>query len=279
LFGLTVFYSLKPNYSFRLIPLSLVLVMLPIMVGPLSPKQVAKNSQWDRLIGFLESEELMLDGQLVKNAKEISSTKYNDLRSVIMYLKSHYGSGLFESLLEGIPKEEFKLSEDDELLALRAYRFSSALMDYTGLVSVQEGVDNAFLEVSLEEPEGISVDKPSRLYQHSIWWNNDFYDSSFLLKGDEYRFKINREDAALEFYDAFGQQVASLLLKDWLGEQLEANVTRPQELKLAQDELRFSVNLLDKGTIDLQFTQLSLYLAEEEWKLNRAILWVLVEQD
>lgn len=93
--GISVYYTIWRRTDFRPIPISLCLVTLVFLIGPLSPRAVSQRSQWNRLEKQLLEFGWLKENELVNLTRSIELEAYNQLRSTIRYLRSYYGPSRF----------------------------------------------------------------------------------------------------------------------------------------------------------------------------------------
>src|SRR5690606_9502766 len=66
--GISLCYTFRPEGDIRIIPLSLVTVLLLISAGPLSMFGLSRHSQRQRLVRILEENHLLRDGRAIASA-------------------------------------------------------------------------------------------------------------------------------------------------------------------------------------------------------------------
>ena len=111
-------------------------------------------------LGFLEN------GSLIANPKEVPNEVYDDLSSIVRYLRDGYGSEVFEPILENIDPKDRQDDSGKDWSELRRHQFASAFIDYTGIKAMNARERNS-LNIRLIDELPIEVEAP---YVPFGWW-------------------------------------------------------------------------------------------------------------
>ncbi|GAB4395562.1 MAG: hypothetical protein OHK0053_04520 [Microscillaceae bacterium] len=103
LFGLSLYFVLRPRAEIRYIPISLALLMLFSAYGPWSASSVSEYSQLRRLDGIYKKYQLWQDGRYVLKSprkKTLPFAESEDIRSVISFLDGRGRLATLQSRLD-----------------------------------------------------------------------------------------------------------------------------------------------------------------------------------
>ena len=278
LLAIAVYYTARSGSSFRVIPWSLIGILIVCSWGPLSPGQVAFKSQWKRLHGLLTQEGLLVDGSLTPNPHQVDDSIYRDLESVIQYLHGSYGGEPFSPLIEGIDPSVRTDIEGKDWLEIHSYRFAEAIMDYTGLVS-EEDSGYSYFEVRADRSKPVPI--------------GDVYDLCFFeiaqgLFGRWGTISADGTDLQLDFdsssspdvivRNSAGDVLAKLNIVGWIENHDLLNFPDSQDTDQVLDpaDLTLEIDLGDPGSVTIMTRSLRLRRQDGDWSLYDAEFWVLV---
>ena len=86
-FGIMLYFSLKKPLTNIIIPISLSIVILNSVFGPISSFAIAKSSQNKRLKDILVRNNMLISGEIIKN-EEISDEDKKEISNIINYFNS-----------------------------------------------------------------------------------------------------------------------------------------------------------------------------------------------
>ncbi len=283
LLAIAVYYTAKPGGSFRVIPWSLIAVLMVCSWGPLSPGRMAFNSQWKRLNVLLAQESLLVDGALIPNPHQVDDSVYRDLKSVIQYLHGNYGGKPFAPLIENVDPSVRTDSEGRDWLEKYSYGFAQAFMGYTGLLSDEGQGYSSFFEVRANRAKSIPIGK---VYDLGIINFREFENGANL--GRLGTISVDRTEVHLErdFGSLFdlvvrsdaGEELAQLDFIGWIEGHDLLNFPENQHTEQVLDpmDLTFDLALGDLGLITIMTRSLRLERRDGDWLLQNCEFWVLV---
>lgn len=276
--GICGFYTVRPKQSFKVIPWSLMACVLLFSWGPWSPSSIAKRSQWNRLESFLESHNALKDGTLVSSPQDVSQEEYQNFRSMVRYLAGGYGPSLFESILEGIAKEDRVNKQGKAWSELYRNNFSSALIEFTGITSA-EAPPSGRLSIQIKKNEAVPVEAGTDIYARRnlmVVSSND--GATFNVFGEEVKAGKSDSSNVVEFSDAEGQLLGTLDFAEWL-KVIDPDVmiaTSGTYQIMEQESLRFSVDLKSVGSVEVVARRLDIIKRRGEWLVRDGDFWFLV---
>lgn len=282
LLAIAVYYTVKPGSSFRVIPWSLIGVLIVCSWGPLSPGQVAFKSQWKRLHGLLTQEGLLVDGSLTPNPHQVDDSVYQDLNSIVQFLHGNYGGKPFELLIEGIDPSVRTGSKGQDWLELSSYRFAQAIMDYTGLV-LNEVSGFKYLELRANQAKPVLIGGVYDLCTLNIEYKMGRYARFGKISVDGTDLILERDfdssgSSDLIFRNSADGELARMDIIGWLEDHDLLNFPDSQDTFKVLDpaDLTFEMDLGDLGSIKIMARFLRLERRDGDWTLYDADLWVLV---
>lgn len=282
LLAIALYYTVKPGSSFRVIPWSLIGILIVCSWGPLSPGQVAFKSQWKRLHGLLTQEGLLVDGSLTPNPHQVDDSVYQDLNSIVQFLHGNYGGKPFELLIEGIDPSVRTGSKGQDWLELSSYRFAQAIMDYTGLV-LNEVSGFKYLELRANQAKPVLIGGVYDLCTLNIEYKMGRYARFGKISVDGTDLILERDfdssgSSDLIFRNSADGELARMDIIGWLEDHDLLNFPDSQDTFKVLDpaDLTFEMDLGDLGSIKIMARFLRLERRDGDWTLYDADLWVLV---
>ena len=275
---ISAYYAIRPNRSYRLIPWSLMLVCTLFLIGPLSPANVAFNSQWKRLVTLLDREGLLHEGGIVStNPHEISADDHGELRSIIRYIRGSFGVHKFEPLLTRLSAEE-RTTEDGETWAeLPTYLFTNALIDYLG-VTYENDQAYSYFEVKIEQGEAWDVPATSQLFFFENFVSGSETFGEMQVGLNRYSISVDQPSLSFLFKDGDGQTAAQISFESWVNE-ITDSMSSPEEWThkvFLPDELTFSTSLESVDPVALIVQKMSLSRGTDGWMITQCSFWVLI---
>ncbi len=282
LLAIAVYYTVRPGSSFRVIPWSLIGVLIVCSWGPLSPGQVAFNSQWKRLNVLLAQEGLLVDGALTPNPHQVDDSVYRDLESVIQYLHGSYGGEPFSPLIENVDPSVRIDSEGRDWLEESSYSFAQAIMDYSGLVSGDSPGYLSF-EVRADQAKPVPIGDVYDLSTLNFQSRMSFFGriGSISLGGTDVHLETDADASSssdLIVRNSSGEVLAKLDYISWIKSHDLLNFPDSQDTEqvLDPEDLTLEFELGDLGSVKIMTRSLRLELREGDWLLQDAEFWVLV---
>jgi hypothetical protein len=275
--AVSAYFSWRPVSSFKLIPWSLIGVFLLCSFGPISPANVAKASQWKRLVSFLEGEGLLVDGTLVSNPHEVDHDAYENLQSMILYLRKGYGFEIFEPLVEGMNLDDRKDNNGDDWSELLYYSFNQDFLTFTG-ISWDNMSESNFLNIVLDPQAAVQVDAATNIFQLPMYFrrNNDFLTVS--VHGEEVKVYRSGRPMVIEFKNEAEQLLASIDFDSWVDSQDLSSFRNinGENPSMSQEILSFSVDLVSIGKVKLIAQRLNLSKPDNGRVVDNGDFWILV---
>lgn len=280
LLAIALYYTVRPGSSFRVIPWSLIGVLIVCSWGPLSPGQVAFKSQWKRLHGLLKQEGLLVDGALTPNPHQVDDTVYRDLESVIIYLHGSYGGEPFAPLIENVDPSIRTDSESKDWLEESSYSFAQAIMDYTGLAS-EEVPRYRYFMVRADRAKPVPIGDVYDLSTLSLqnWMGHYRRIGTISLDGTDVHFERDVDGSSdLVVRNSTGEVLAKLDYISWIKRHDLLNFPDSQDTEQILDpvDLTFEFDLGDLGPVKILTRSLRLELRDGDWTLQEFEFWVLV---
>ena len=277
--AICVNYAIRPTNSFKIIPWSLIALFLVLSVGPLSPSRVALNSQWNRLGEILTREGLLVDDTLTSNPHTVEEGTYQDVRSIVRYLRGGYGVEVFSPIIDGMDPDSRKDNSGKDWADLRHYQFSQVFLKFTGLIS-EGGPQQQHYEARLDDGVGTLITEPSEVFAFESFSSRGTY-GEFFYKGQKIQITANANDAKLVFVNDSGQELGNLDFSSWIEDQrIQAFRTVGQDYEfMSQEELSFGINLESLGPVQLSARRLRFGWRNEKWSLMSGEFWILVPRD
>lgn len=84
-----LYYGFKRNNKNTILPISLSIVLLLSVYGPISSFSISKSSQNNRLEDILEENDMILDGDIVSSS-DISSEEKKEVNNIITYFENNH---------------------------------------------------------------------------------------------------------------------------------------------------------------------------------------------
>ena len=191
--GIMVYFSLVKPLRNIIIPITLSLVVLNSVYGPLSSFNVSINSQNKRLNKFLTANGFLLDGELIKK-DQVSKEQQREISNIVEYFTNR---GMVDKIK--IFPDDFKTEEMPKLLG---FTFQPDI--YGGYVS--EDYFNYYLD-----PNEISLDiEAYDYYLHMATWSNrssKISDLELIYEEESNSLKLFKGDILL-----FEEDIKSLVL-------------------------------------------------------------------
>ena len=281
LLAIAVYYTARSGSSFRVIPWSLIGVLIVCSWGPLSPGRMAFNSQWKRLNVLLEQEGLLVDGALTPNPHQVDDSVYRDLNSVIRYLRRSYGSKPFSPLIENVDPSVRTDSEGKDWLEKPSYGFTQAIMDYTGLVAEEVSGYSSFFEVRADRTKPVPIGDVYDLSTLTLQNRMGHYGrlGTISLGGTDVHFQRDVDGSSdLVVRNSTGGILAKLDYISWIKRHDLLNFPDSQGTEQILDpaDLIFEFDLGDLGPVKILTRSLRLELRDGDWTLEEFEFWVLV---
>jgi len=85
------YWIIRKSHNNIILPISLAIIALITVTGPQSATSVSYNSQSNRLTGYLEKNNMLKDGKLVKAGSDISKADISEISSIIRYIDRAHG--------------------------------------------------------------------------------------------------------------------------------------------------------------------------------------------
>lgn len=118
---LSAYFIFSSKKDIRVLPMSLFIVLLISIYGPLSSFEISKNSQLDRLEILLEENSMLQNGKIVKPSEKLHYEIENEIVSIVQYLVDTHGIDTlqpwFEENLNTLP-ETVKWNRVYDILSL-----------------------------------------------------------------------------------------------------------------------------------------------------------------
>ncbi len=303
LLAIALYYTVKPGSSFRVIPWSLIGILIVCSWGPLSPGQVAFKSQWKRLHGLLTQEGLLVDGSLTPNPHQVDDSVYRDLKSVIQYLHGNYGVKPLNPLLDEVDPSFRTDSEGRDWMEASSHQFAKGFMEYTGLISSEgpglvsdEVSENFSYQVRANRSKPVSIGDAYKLYAYQLGYDihrrvrtisigdtivhhrEDRSVRKISVRGTEVHLTKDWDTPALVVLNSGGEELTRLDLIGWIEAHDLLNIqdNRDSEQTLDQENLTYDLTLGDLGSITIMFRFMRLERQDGEWLLRGFEFWVLV---
>ena len=276
LLAIAVYYTVKPGGSFRVIPWSLIAVLIGCSWGPLSPSQVAFQSQWKRLNALLDQEGLLVDGALTPNPHQVDDSIYRDLNSVVKYLHGNYGGKLFAPLIENVDPSIRTDSEGRDWLEEPSYSFAKGFMEYTGLVS-DEGSGYTSFEVRSNRAIPVPIGDVYDLCILNIQYGFGRYET-ISLDGTDVQLGSDFDSSDLVVRSSADEELARLDFIGWIKSHDLLNLPDNQSADqvLDPDDLTFEIDLGDLGSVTIMAMSWRIERRNGDWSLQDGEFWVLV---
>jgi len=236
LLGITTYFTLFKGRNIIMIPLSLFVLVVILLLGPLSAENVALRSQRNRLESILIQQKWInekgaLEPDKIRNSQQ-DSVKY-ELYQSLSYLAEHFGNRGIEGFLP-LDSSLVPLNDENE-----AYDFKNRLEEELNLPSYNpsgsvvpestqsEVVRATFTRDNLSEIPLLGALRAYRLDQYSkkYWMDNEFlylekngrkikYDLTSLFKkipfdkkGDEYQNNSISNDLSMRTIEIEGEKL------------------------------------------------------------------------
>ena len=283
LLAIALYYTVRPGSTFRVIPWSLIGVLIVCSWGPLSPGQVAFKSQWKRLNGLLTQEGLLVDGSLTPNPHQVDDSVYQDLNSVVKYLHGNYGGKPFAPLIEGVDPSVRPDRWGQDWPGMHSYRFAEAFMDYTGLVSGEDS-GYSYFEVRADRSKPVPIGDVYDLCIFEITkglygrFGTISEDGTDLLLEMDFDSSDSSGSSGLIVRNRAREELAKLDIVGWIENHDLLNFPDSQDTDQVLDpaDLTLEIDLGDFGPITIMTRFLRLRRQDGDWSLYEAELWVLV---
>lgn len=89
-FGNMIYLAFASNKKFIILPISLAVIMLISVFGPLSSYSVSVKSQNKRFSNILKRNDMLSEGSIVKSSKEVSKADKQDISSILHYFDRNH---------------------------------------------------------------------------------------------------------------------------------------------------------------------------------------------
>lgn len=89
-FGIMIYLAIVNRKRFIILPISLALIMLISICGPLSSYSISVRSQNKRFEHILTGKNMLMDGEIVKPLKELSAMNEQDISSILHYFERNH---------------------------------------------------------------------------------------------------------------------------------------------------------------------------------------------
>ena len=276
LLAIAVYYTVKPGGSFRVIPWSLIAVLIVSAWGPLSPGQVAFKSQWKRLNALLDQEGLLVDGALTPNPHQVDDSVYRDLNSIVKYLHGNYGGKPFAPLIENVDPSSRTDGEGRDWYEEPSYQFAKGFMEYTGLVS-DEGSGYTSFEVRSNRAIPVPIGDVYDLCILNIQYGFGRYET-ISLDGTDVQLGSDFDSSDLVVRSSADEELARLDFIGWIKSHDLLNLPDNQSADqvLDPDDLTFEIDLGDLGSVTIMAMSWRIERRNGDWSLQDGEFWVLV---
>ena len=275
------YYAFRPGANFKIIPWSLITVILVFSVGPWSSSSVAKRSQWNHLESLLIQYGGLKDGTLTMSPQDLSQADYQNFRSIVMYLVGGYGADIFEPIIAGIEKGKKVTKQGESWSDLSRHQFSTALIEFIGITSSEQPSQNR-LKVTFEKTGFVALDSNTAIYEaRNFLVVRGEKNLSLDVHGELIEVTKSDSDPQIEFRDQEGQLLAVLDFNDWINnhdpDKMSAEKGRYQFK--SQEDLAFEVDLKSVGTVHVFAMSLDLIKRRNNWEVRDGDFWFLVRRD
>lgn len=140
--GIMMFYSFTKKRRNTLLPISVAIVIIIAICGPLSSYSLSKFSQNKRFEKIIENNNMLINGKIVKAPNEISKEDQQSLSSIINYFENNHSLSEIRSL----PKD-LKIEDVEKILGIK----DLGSYDYDNNMYFYFGIEASNTPISIEE--------------------------------------------------------------------------------------------------------------------------------
>jgi hypothetical protein len=138
LFGIAVYFILSSSKNIKIIPLTLIIVVAAVSVGPWSAFAVSEQSQIQRLKILLERTGILVDSKIRADHGELSNTDIKEASAILSYLHNVHGYDGIQSwfaidLKKDKAESDVHFKDPEEVTKLMGFEYVRSWQ------SVQEG--------------------------------------------------------------------------------------------------------------------------------------------
>ena len=227
----SVYFWWPANRSIRWLPASLALICLLLSWGPWGAFAVSERSQFDRLEAQLAAHGFLVNGVLAPKPQQLPARDFNDLQSMLRYLRSRHDSERLDHLLVPFragPGPHTERSATQGAIAL-AWGESSDVLKWLGAGQGAAGNPRWF-NVQIDGVGEIKDFATAR-----VIWQVNRYGTEKKPAGWEPQFELSRRTGVLVAHTAAGD-VEVTALNDALA-KAAAKATESQPVKLPWEQL------------------------------------------
>ena len=213
------------------------------------------------------------------NPHAVEGIVFDDLLSIVRYLRQSYGIELFSPIIDGIDPDLRKDNSGKDWTEQNHYQFTQAFIKYTGLISKGSASYQNF-DVRVEDGSGTFVAQNSEVFVFQDFSGKNNF-GEFQYNGRRIAISGETDGARLLFQDNEGRELGSLDFTSWVESQdiqEDQFVDRIRETR-SPEELSLGVNLDSFGPIQLAARRLRFQWREDSWSLVTAEFWILVPRD
>lgn len=131
-FGTMIYLGLATKKKFIILPISLAVIMLISVCGPLSSYSVSVRSQNKRFSSILKKNDMLSEGSIVKSSKELSKTDKQDISSILHYFDRNHSLSQVKYLPKNFNYNDMKTLMGFEDVEGYGYNYSANKYFYFG---------------------------------------------------------------------------------------------------------------------------------------------------
>lgn len=195
-FAMMTYFSFRKSLKNIIIPITLSMVLLNSVYGPLSSFSISKYSQNKRFEEILNRNDMILNGEIISN-EDISNEDKTEINNIISYFSSNHDLDDIKLL-----PDDFKTNDLEELVGFKyepynPYPYNENTYVYYGIDRFNNPIDikgyEYYLELSSWNEKTIEVEEVKLDYNK----NNDKLD---LIIQDEEKVDIDIQQLAQDIY-------------------------------------------------------------------------------
>lgn len=275
LFGISVYYTIRRQSSFRMIPISLCGTLLICMTGPLSPRHFGKQSQQNRLEAILISEGWLTDGVLTHSPHAIPSAEYDQMLSMISYLRDYYGVQPFQNWIEQLPDEFPELPGWDKE-NLSAYQFGRAIALHVGATPLPTPDSPRYINLNLENETKFEFGRAGQFYSTQLHRYSGYKGLEIELDESTVILKHVNNGQQLAVYDDKSEMIDQVEFTEWLAENgIGSSHPYHDYSPKSAEELSLSLHLGSHGgALHILIKHAQFRFEDGKWRLDSGHLFV-----
>jgi len=275
LFGISLYYALRRQSSFRMIPISLCGTLLVCMAGPLSPRHIGQQSQQSRLEKMLTAEGWLAEGELKQNPHAIPSTEYDQLLSMISYLRDYYGLEPFQKWVEQLPDELPELPGWNKE-NMSAYQFGRAITLHIGASPLPAPGSLRYINLNLENETSFEIGGAGRFYSTQLHRYSGYKGLELELDGNTLILEHVNNGQQLAIHDESDEMIDQINFTDWLAEKgFDSSHPHQGYSPKSAEELSFILELgSNRGKLHILIKQAQFRFEDDKWHLDSGQLFV-----